>query len=102
MPNARSIKEFQRFRLFNDGLDPIIVFALVIAKDDGSMSRIEYLNETVNIIDYVGENFAIKNITYNDICKNFCDANEAVRQFRVINFIYLIFHDDHMIYYHAK
>ncbi|VDN52709.1 unnamed protein product [Dracunculus medinensis] len=82
LPNARSIKEFQRFRLFNDGLDPIIVFALVIAKDDGSMSRIEYLNETVNIIDYVGENFAIKNITYNDICKNFCDANEAVRQFR--------------------
>lgn len=80
---ARAYKELQVFRNFNDGKDPLLLYVLIMAKDGGTMTRLEHLNDTVDILDYVGTNFPVKNLTYYDICENFCLANEAVRQFRV-------------------
>ncbi|VDK30672.1 unnamed protein product [Gongylonema pulchrum] len=80
--SARAFEELEIFRKFSDGKDPVVVVVFVMAKDGGSMARIDHLNETVNIIDYVGTHFPVKNQTYYRMCKNFCDANEPIRQFR--------------------
>lgn len=82
-PEARAFNELEVFREFNDGKDPVVAVIFVLAKDGGSMARITHLNETVDIVDYVGSHFPVKNYTYYRMCKNFCDANEPVRQFRV-------------------
>lgn len=82
-PNARAFDELNVFRNFYDGKDPVVAIIFVMAKDNGSMTRLDHLNETVDIIDYVGSHFQLKNYTYYKMCKNFCDVNEPVRQFRV-------------------
>ncbi|KHN81405.1 Patched domain-containing protein 3 [Toxocara canis] len=79
---ARAFVEIEAYRKFNNGHYPLLIFILAIAKDGGSMLRLSHLNATVDIIDNIGSGFAIKNITFNDICENFCDINEPVRQFR--------------------
>ncbi|VDM96435.1 unnamed protein product [Thelazia callipaeda] len=81
-PNARAFTELEVFRKFNDGKDPVVVIIIILAKDGGSMTRISHLNETLNIVDYVGTHFAVKNYTYYRMCKDFCDVNEPIRQFR--------------------
>uniref|UniRef100_A0A183V8L3 SSD domain-containing protein n=1 Tax=Toxocara canis TaxID=6265 RepID=A0A183V8L3_TOXCA len=79
---ARAFDEIQAFQQYYDGMDPVLLFVVVTAKDGGSLNRIRHLNETVSVIDDIGRKFAVKNYTYYDICKNFCDANEPVLQYR--------------------
>uniref|UniRef100_A0A7I4KHE9 SSD domain-containing protein n=1 Tax=Brugia malayi TaxID=6279 RepID=A0A7I4KHE9_BRUMA len=81
-PNARAFNELEVFRKFNDGKDPVVVIIIVTAKDGGSVTRLSHLNEILNIVDYVGTHFPVKNYTYYQMCRNFCDVNEPVRQFR--------------------
>ncbi|VDM21820.1 unnamed protein product [Wuchereria bancrofti] len=81
-PNARAFSELEVFRKFNDGKDPVVVIIIVTAKDGGSVTRLSHLNEILNIVDYVGTHFPVKNYTYYQMCRNFCDVNEPVRQFR--------------------
>lgn len=80
---ARSLDELQAFRQYFDGLDPVLLFVVVTAKDGKSLNLLTHLNATVAIVDHVGKTFAMKGRTYYDICKNFCDANEPVLQYRV-------------------
>ncbi|CAG9538136.1 unnamed protein product [Cercopithifilaria johnstoni] len=80
--NARAFNELEVFRKFNDGKDPVVVIILVTAKDGGSVARLPHLNEILNVVDYVGTHFPVKNYTYYRMCSNFCDVNEPVRQFR--------------------
>uniref|UniRef100_F1KV80 Patched domain-containing protein 3 n=1 Tax=Ascaris suum TaxID=6253 RepID=F1KV80_ASCSU len=79
---ARSLDELQAFRQYFDGLDPVLLFVVVTAKDGKSLNLLTHLNATVAIVDHVGKTFAMKGRTYYDICKNFCDANEPVLQYR--------------------
>uniref|UniRef100_A0A1I7W143 Patched family protein n=1 Tax=Loa loa TaxID=7209 RepID=A0A1I7W143_LOALO len=81
-PNARAFNELEVFRKFNDGKDPVVVIIIVTAKDGGSVARLPHLNAILNIVDYVGTHFPVKNYTYYRMCRNFCDVNEPVRQFR--------------------
>lgn len=87
-PNARAFSELEVFREFNDGKDPVVVVIIVTAKDGGSVIRLPHLNEILNIVDYVGTHFPVKNYTYYRMCRNFCDVNEPVRQFRVDFFFF--------------
>ncbi|EPB77042.1 patched family protein [Ancylostoma ceylanicum] len=57
------------------------------ARDNQSMIRPEYLNETVQIINFVSSHFLIydadarRNQSFDEFCGGFCQANEPVRQF---------------------
>ncbi|VDK67511.1 unnamed protein product [Onchocerca ochengi] len=81
-PNARAFNELEVFRKFNDGNDPVVVIIIVTAKDGDSVAQVPHLNEILNIVDYVGTHFPVKNFTYYRMCRNFCDVNEPIRQFR--------------------
>uniref|UniRef100_A0A915PFZ7 SSD domain-containing protein n=1 Tax=Setaria digitata TaxID=48799 RepID=A0A915PFZ7_9BILA len=82
--SAQAFAELEVFRKYNDGKNPVVVVIIVTAKDGGSVARLPHLNEIMNIVDYVGTNFPVKNYTYYRMCKNFCDVNEPVRLFRVL------------------
>ncbi|KIH62714.1 hypothetical protein ANCDUO_06999 [Ancylostoma duodenale] len=57
------------------------------ARDNQSMIRPEYLNETVQIMNFVSSHFLIydadvrRNQSFDEFCGGFCQANEPVRQF---------------------
>lgn len=78
---ARSLQEMKIYQEFTEG-DVAMVLIFVTAKDGGSMHRISHLNETAQIIDYIGNHFPIRNTSFYQFCTNFCAANEPVVQFR--------------------
>uniref|UniRef100_A0A0N5ARR3 SSD domain-containing protein n=1 Tax=Syphacia muris TaxID=451379 RepID=A0A0N5ARR3_9BILA len=80
--SARAFDELNVFKEFNDGQDPLVVFVFITARDGGSLLRLDHLNATLEIVDHIDENIAVKNLSYQDICDNFCMANEPIRQFR--------------------
>uniref|UniRef100_A0A914RC76 Uncharacterized protein n=1 Tax=Parascaris equorum TaxID=6256 RepID=A0A914RC76_PAREQ len=61
---ARSLDELQTFRQYFDGLDPVLLFVVVTAKDGKSLNLLTHLNATVAIIDHIGKTFAVKVTTY--------------------------------------
>ncbi|VDK60037.1 unnamed protein product [Anisakis simplex] len=81
--HARAFDEMQAYLQFYDGLDPVLLYVIITARDGGSMNRLAHLNQTVALIDRVGKGFPVRNLTFYDICKSFCDANEPVLQYRV-------------------
>lgn len=59
---------------------------LLRAKDKGSMHRLKYLDDSINLHDFIRKNISIEwsnnsTITYMDICGSFCDANIVVDYF---------------------
>ncbi|KAE9553538.1 hypothetical protein FO519_003231 [Halicephalobus sp. NKZ332] len=85
---ARSRYEYQVYEEFFDHSGQgIQILMMVMAKDNGTMLRDEYLKETVQTIDFVSRNFSIynskkgKNETFDEFCYGFCLYNEPVRQF---------------------
>lgn len=86
--NARALKEMEIYNEFNDG-DLVMLMIFITAQDGGSMLRMSHLNATVQIIDRVASSYAIKNLSFYDICDNFCNANEPVALFRVIFLVFL-------------
>ncbi|EYC22934.1 hypothetical protein Y032_0016g3024 [Ancylostoma ceylanicum] len=86
--NARSRYEFNVFQEFLDADGQgITLFLMLRARDNQSMIRPEYLNETVQIINFVSSHFLIydadarRNQSFDEFCGGFCQANEPVRQF---------------------
>ncbi|VDK53250.1 unnamed protein product [Anisakis simplex] len=78
LKGVRSLTEVQAYQKFNHGHYPIVLFILAAAKDGGSMMRLSHLNATVDIIDDVGSEFAVKNKSFDSICESLCDINEPV------------------------
>lgn len=79
--NARSLKEMKLYQDFTEG-ELVMLMVFITAKDGGTMLRAAHLNETVNLVDYIGTHFAVNNATYYQFCTSFCAANEPVVQFR--------------------
>lgn len=48
------------------------------------MLRDAYLNESVWLLDHVGNNFYLAGQSFYQFCRDFCQLNEPIRQFRVI------------------
>uniref|UniRef100_F1KUJ6 Patched domain-containing protein 3 n=1 Tax=Ascaris suum TaxID=6253 RepID=F1KUJ6_ASCSU len=69
------------FDEFGNG-EKIAMYVYVVAKDGGTMTRMEYLNETVRILDNIGNGFKIKNSSFYQFCSIFCDVNEPIVLFR--------------------
>lgn len=65
------------------GGEPLVVIVFVRARDHGSMTRVEYLNDTIDLLDDISERFKLVDRSFNDFCMYFCHLNEGVRQFRV-------------------
>ncbi|KAK0428962.1 hypothetical protein QR680_011108 [Steinernema hermaphroditum] len=85
---ARSREEYAIYQEFFDRKGQgIALYVLLMAKDNGTMLRNEHLNETVQILDLVANNFTVfnaetsKNESFNEFCSGFCQINEPVRQF---------------------
>ncbi|RCN30877.1 hypothetical protein ANCCAN_23345 [Ancylostoma caninum] len=66
---------------FSANRDPIMVFAFVVAKDGGSMARLEHMRETIRQLDYAGTNVTHRGKSFYTLCTDFCLINEPVRQF---------------------
>ncbi|CAI4229885.1 unnamed protein product [Auanema sp. JU1783] len=85
---ARANDEWDEYEHFfsTKGL-PITGYLFIIAKDNGSMLRPDYMEETIKVLNYAMNNVTIKDrITgkeenYNQFCNSFCQINEPVRQF---------------------
>uniref|UniRef100_A0A1I7TKW9 SSD domain-containing protein n=1 Tax=Caenorhabditis tropicalis TaxID=1561998 RepID=A0A1I7TKW9_9PELO len=77
--------EYQRF--FSSSGLPIAAYLFIVAKDEGSMSRPDYLDETIQVLNFALNNITMydsisgKNETFNQFCQSFCQINEPVRQF---------------------
>lgn len=73
--------------------DPLVTTVLVRAKDGGSMHRLRYLNEAVQLHTFIRQNISAqfvnegeKNaqaVRYADICGSFCDTNIIIEYFYV-------------------
>ncbi|VDM38462.1 unnamed protein product, partial [Toxocara canis] len=79
--NARSLDELRVFKEYGNG-EMMMLFLFIVAKDGGSMIRMECLNETVRIIDDIGTKFNVKNMSFYQFCSSFCNANEPIAVFR--------------------
>ncbi|WKX92201.1 hypothetical protein Q1695_010322 [Nippostrongylus brasiliensis] len=85
---ARAKDEFQEYQDFfsAQGL-PVAPYLFVVAKDNGSMIRPEYMRETVKILNYAMNNITMlnrvtgQNESFNQFCDSFCQLNEPIRQF---------------------
>ncbi|KAL6738046.1 hypothetical protein Aduo_011640 [Ancylostoma duodenale] len=66
---------------FSTNRDPIMVFAFVVAKDGGSMARLDHMRETIRQLDYAGTNVTHRGKSFYTLCTDFCLINEPVRQF---------------------
>uniref|UniRef100_A0A915BPN7 SSD domain-containing protein n=1 Tax=Parascaris univalens TaxID=6257 RepID=A0A915BPN7_PARUN len=85
---ARSRVEYKQYTSFfaHDGL-AIATYIFVLAKDGKSMHRLEYLKETVEILDLALNNVTMYNKdlkvnqSFNEFCIHFCSLNDPVRQF---------------------
>ena len=73
-----------------NGSDPIAVVLFIVANDNGTLTRPGHLNATVEILDFVGNNFVMPNhenqtagVNFYEFCTDFCEFNEPVRHFRV-------------------
>ncbi|VDL74669.1 unnamed protein product [Nippostrongylus brasiliensis] len=93
---ARAKDEFQEYQDFfsaqgmlpytSYGL-PVAPYLFVVAKDNGSMIRPEYMRETVKILNYAMNNITMlnrvtgQNESFNQFCDSFCQLNEPIRQF---------------------
>ncbi|VDO63980.1 unnamed protein product [Haemonchus placei] len=82
-PNgARSRSEIAVYsEYFESKGDPIMVFAIVVAKDGGSMARLEYMKEAVKQLDFVTTNVTYDGHTFFTLCSDFCQVNEPIRHF---------------------
>ncbi|CAD6196313.1 unnamed protein product [Caenorhabditis auriculariae] len=85
---ARAKDEYIEYQKFfsSDGL-PVAAYLFIVAKDNGSMIRADYLDEAVQVLNYAMNNITMhdsttgKNESYNQFCNSFCQINEPVRQF---------------------
>lgn len=74
--------------------DPLVTTVLIRAKDRGSMHRLYYLNEAVQLLTFIHENISVefvnknisKTVCYKDICGAFCNANIIINYFYVNKF----------------
>ncbi|KAI6239680.1 Sterol-sensing domain and Patched family-containing protein [Aphelenchoides fujianensis] len=84
-PNgARSHFEFEQYAHFYDnvGGEPLSVVVFVQAKDNGTMTRVDHLNETLDLLDVLGTEFRLAGRSFYEFCLDFCELNEPIRQFR--------------------
>ncbi|CAB3410698.1 unnamed protein product [Caenorhabditis bovis] len=77
--------EYQKF--FSSAGLPIAAYLFIVAKDNGSMVRPDYLDETIQVLNYAMNNITMydsiskRNESFNQFCESFCQVNEPVRQF---------------------
>ncbi|KAK6033297.1 hypothetical protein OSTOST_00490, partial [Ostertagia ostertagi] len=79
---ARSRSEIAVYSdFFESKGDPVMIFAMVIAKDGGSMARLEHMEEAVKQLEFVTNNITYDGQSFTTLCSDFCLINEPIRQF---------------------
>uniref|UniRef100_A0A0N5A353 SSD domain-containing protein n=1 Tax=Parastrongyloides trichosuri TaxID=131310 RepID=A0A0N5A353_PARTI len=85
--NSKSLEEMEKYTQFYDSTgEPLNLGIFLTAKDNGSMHRLPHLNESIELIDVIGNDFHIgkgnESKSFFEICSDFCLFNEPIRQFR--------------------
>ncbi|KAK6050572.1 hypothetical protein COOONC_11923 [Cooperia oncophora] len=85
--DARSRYEAQVARIFYGHIDdPMMTYLILMARDNGSMHRKEYLDEADDIISSV-QNITMKygerRLIYRQMCEPHCFGDEIFKQFKV-------------------
>ncbi|CAI5437787.1 unnamed protein product [Caenorhabditis angaria] len=82
---ARAENEAFRWFLGSEG-DPVMTSILVLAKDNGSMHRLEYIEEAVRQWDFISQNISAQTsdgeVRFENFCGHYCQSNEPVRMFK--------------------
>ncbi|VDN55569.1 unnamed protein product [Dracunculus medinensis] len=84
---AREELEVAYEAFFSRKGQPILILIFITAKNGQSMLNIPQLNDTVRILDHAVNDIFLHNkhtnqsLSYNQLCTNFCDLNEPVRNF---------------------
>lgn len=67
--------------------DPVMTTVLMLAKDNGSMHRLEYLEDAVQQLVYLSKNLSITvdahTVDYRRFCGHYCDSNLPLQYFYV-------------------
>ncbi|VDD94405.1 unnamed protein product [Enterobius vermicularis] len=77
-------KVYQEF--FNEDGDPIAIYILVLAKNEGSIFGVSPLADTVRLLDSLLYDIELKSensnlsLPFSKFCSSFCDINEPIRQ----------------------
>uniref|UniRef100_A0AC34RMX8 SSD domain-containing protein n=1 Tax=Panagrolaimus sp. JU765 TaxID=591449 RepID=A0AC34RMX8_9BILA len=81
---ARSRDEYAMFKSFftKDGSEPIHMIVFISSKNNQSLAQIPHLNATMNVIDDIATNFTLKGLNFYQMCTDFCEFNEPIRQFK--------------------
>uniref|UniRef100_A0A1I7RI20 SSD domain-containing protein n=2 Tax=Bursaphelenchus xylophilus TaxID=6326 RepID=A0A1I7RI20_BURXY len=82
---ARSYDEFAAYEKFYDNIggEPLNTIIFVTPKyPNGSMIGASELNETMELVDYIGAHFKLTGRPFYKFCTDFCEMNEPIRQFR--------------------
>uniref|UniRef100_A0AC34RQX1 Uncharacterized protein n=1 Tax=Panagrolaimus sp. JU765 TaxID=591449 RepID=A0AC34RQX1_9BILA len=81
---ARSYSEVAMYEEFNakHGNDQIGLGIFIRPNDEKTLTRVEHLNATIDLLDFIGNNFTINGLNFYEFCTDFCEFNEPVRQFR--------------------
>ncbi|KAE9421313.1 hypothetical protein Angca_006538, partial [Angiostrongylus cantonensis] len=84
---SRSRQETNLYREFlgSEG-DPAMTTVLMLAKDNGSMHRLNYLQEAVQTMVYISKNLSTivsdgSTVGYGNFCGHYCDSNVVVGYF---------------------
>uniref|UniRef100_A0A1I7WTD2 SSD domain-containing protein n=1 Tax=Heterorhabditis bacteriophora TaxID=37862 RepID=A0A1I7WTD2_HETBA len=84
---SRSRMETDLYREFlgSEG-DPAMTTVLMLARDNGSMHRLNYLKEAVQEMIYISKNLTVvtpsgSSVGYENFCGHYCDANAVVGYF---------------------
>nr|CAD2203556.1 unnamed protein product [Meloidogyne enterolobii] len=85
---ARSREELARYeQFFRPELgktliaeEPITLF-FIIARDNGSLLRDSLMEQTVQLLDTLANDFPLGGRPFNQFCTHFCQMNEPIRQF---------------------
>uniref|UniRef100_A0A0N5BY85 SSD domain-containing protein n=1 Tax=Strongyloides papillosus TaxID=174720 RepID=A0A0N5BY85_STREA len=86
--DSKSLVEMARYtEFYHTSGEPLNLGVFLTAKDGKSMHRISHLNESIELIDIIGNDFYFtknnnESKNFFDICTDFCLFNEPIRQFR--------------------
>ncbi|CAK5074852.1 unnamed protein product [Meloidogyne enterolobii] len=86
---ARSREELARYeQFFRPELgktliaeEPITLLVFIIARDNGSLLRDSLMEQTVQLLDTLANDFPLGGRPFNQFCTHFCQMNEPIRQF---------------------
>ncbi|KAK6020563.1 hypothetical protein OSTOST_13781, partial [Ostertagia ostertagi] len=84
--NARSRRELKTYReFFSNRGEPSVIYAFIYAKDGHDLLKASHLNETVQVLEKISQDFYLRtskgNKSFEQFCEGFCTLNDQLLYF---------------------